>query len=103
MQGPIFMREIVGTIEDGDVEICATADATYDAGKREVTVALDAIARRVVAAGQGDVVPPSWLPGAELVKEHLPREEAVSFARDVFKSWTRKVHLAVPMDQHLRV
>jgi len=102
MNGPIFMREIVGTIDDGEVEVCATADATYDSGKEEVTVALDACTRRVVAAGNGHLIPQPWLPHPERVKEHLPREEAVSFARDVFHSWHRKVRASIPAELHLR-
>ena len=103
MHGPIFMREIVGTIEDGEVEICASAEAIYNSEKQEVSVALDASARRVVAAGAGPLFPHSWLPPAELVKEHLPREEAVAFARDVFQSWAKKVRQAVPNDLRLHV
>ena len=98
----ISISEILGTIEDGSVEVCATADAEYDASAEKVSVSLDAFTRRVLPVGAGRHIPQPWLPAAEEVSEHLPREEAVSFAKDVFRSWHRKVLASVPPDLCLR-
>jgi hypothetical protein len=42
-----------------------------------------------------------WLPPGEHVTNDLPREDAVAFAKDVFRSWARKVRKAVPGEAHL--
>jgi hypothetical protein len=102
MESTISISEILGTIDDGRAEICATADAAYDPARSEVTIALDAFARRIAVAGDGHRVPEAWIPPHEKVTEHIEREEAVSFARDVFRSWIRKVRSSVPHDLHLR-
>lgn len=102
MHKALSISEILGTIHDGSVEICASADADYDAAAQSVEVSLDAFARRVIPVGDGRHLPEPWLPRPERVTEHLPREEALSFTRDVFHSWLRKVRLAVPAGLHLR-
>ncbi len=102
MENAISISEILGTINDGSVEICASAEANYDAGEQMVPVSLDAFARRVIPVGDGHHLSEPWLPRPERVTEHLPREEALSFTKDVFHSWLRKVRLSVPTDLHLR-
>jgi hypothetical protein len=102
MQSAISISEILGTIDDGRVEVCATADADYDPAKEKVSVKLDAFTRRVSVVGDGRRLPEPWLPPGEQVTEHLPREEAFSFSKDVFRSWIRKVRATVPGDRHLR-
>jgi hypothetical protein len=101
MNHVIHLSEIIGTIDDGVTEVCATADAEYDSSASKVSVSLDAFARRVVAAGNGHLSEP-WLPQAEVVTEHLSRGDASNFARDVFYSWTRKVRSGVPTELHLQ-
>ena len=102
MEKAIFISEIIGTIQDGSVEICATADAGYDLAKEKVSVTLDAFARRVSVHGDGQRLAEPWMPAAERVTEHLPREEAASFAKDVFRSWIRKLRARVPEELPLR-
>lgn len=102
MESVISMSEILGTIDDGRTEVCATADAAYDSAEGKVAVALDAFERRVVGAGDGHHATEPWMPPREQVTEHLAREDATTFARDVFRSWTRKVRSSVPSELHLR-
>lgn len=102
MDHVIHLSEIIGTIDDGVTEVCATADADYDSSKSQVTVSLNAFARRVVAAGDGHHRPEQWLPRAEVVTEHLSRGDASNFARDVFHSWTRRVRASVPAELHIQ-
>jgi hypothetical protein len=59
-------------------------------------VALDSFARCVSASGNSDHLSRAWLPAAEQVTEHLSHDEATAFAKDVFQSWVRKVHAAIP-------
>lgn len=102
MNTPIFISEIIGTIHDGAVEVCATANAAYDLEKQRVSVSLEAFARDVSGQGNGQHFPEPWLPQAECVVENLSREEATSFAKDVFRSWIRKVRASVPVELSLR-
>ncbi len=102
MKNAISISEILGTIDDGRVEVCATADASYDAATEKISVALNAFARHLAGAGNGQHLPEAWLPASEQVSECLPREEASTFTKDVFRSWIRKVRASVPNEMHLR-
>ena len=103
VKNTISISEILGTIEDGRVEICAEAEADYHPIKGQVTVDLDAFARHVVSLqGDGRRQVEPWLPLAQRVVETLTREEVASFTKDVFHSWIRQVRAAVPADLCLR-
>ena len=102
MQSAISISEILGTIHDGTVEVCASADAEYDPAEEKVAVALAAFTRRISTTGHGEHVPQSWLPHDDRVTEHLPREDAGIFAKEVFRSWVRKVRSSVPNELMLR-
>ena len=101
MENAFSISEIIGTIDDGNVEVCATADTSYDRSAEEVIVNLNAFARRVSVQGHGEHLAEPWLPPAERVTEHVPREDSASFTKDVFHSWVRKVRSSVPDDLHL--
>jgi hypothetical protein len=94
--------EILGTIHDGTLEVCATAEATYDPATEKVSVALAAFTRRVMASEDGARLPQPWLPRGECVSEHLPRSEAEDFVKEVFHSWVKKVRASIPHDLPLR-
>lgn len=96
------ISEILGTIHDGDVQVCATADADYDRGAEKVSVALCAFTRHTSATGDGGHLPQPWLPPDERVLEHLSRNEADEFVKDVFHSWVKKVRASVPPNLPLR-
>ena len=92
------ISEIIETVHEGgaEVEVCATAEAQYDPPEQKISVALDSFARRLFASGDGQHRPQGWLPAPEHVTEHLSRNEASTFAKDVFQSWVRKVRAAIP-------
>jgi hypothetical protein len=94
----MFISEIIETLGEGDteMEVCATAESQYDPSEQKISVALDSFARRICASGDGQHQPQPWLPPAERVTEHLSRNEATTFAKDVFQSWVRKVRAAIP-------
>ena len=94
--------EILGTIHDGSVEVCAIADADYDHVTEKISVALDAFTRRASDAGDGTHLPQPWLPHTERVSEHLSRGEADAFVKDVFHSWVKKVRASIPHELSLR-
>ena len=95
------INEILGTIRDGNVQVCATANADYDDAAEKISIAQDAFARDP-AVGGGEHLPKSWLPKSERVSEHLPHDEADEFVKDVFHSWVKKVRASIPHDQQLR-
>ena len=92
------ISEIIETLGKGDseTEICATAETQYDSSAEKVSVALDSFTRCVAASGNREHDTPSWLPAAEHVTEHLSRDEAEAFTKDVFHSWVKKVRGAIP-------
>jgi hypothetical protein len=96
------VSEIIGTIEDGSTQVCATAEATYDHAAEKVSVALEAFTRRASVSHDGAHLPQSWLPKPERVHEHLPRGDADEFVKDVFHSWVRKVRDSIPPNLTLR-
>ena len=98
MENLISIGEIVETLPDpgGDIEVCATADAAYDSGAEKISVVLGSFARRLATSGTGEHLPQPWLPPTEQVTEHLPRNDATTFAKDVFRSWVKKVRAAIP-------
>lgn len=102
MGSAISVTEILGTIRDGSVEVCATADADYDAAEEKVSVVLDTFARRATVHGDGRHLHEPWLPRGEHVTENLPREEVASFTKDVFRNWTTKVRRSVPRELQLQ-
>jgi hypothetical protein len=98
----ITITEVLGTIHDGTVEVCATAAAEYDPAAEKVSVTLDAFARHLPLSRNGRHFIEEWMPRDELVSEHLPREHANAFTRDIFQTWVRKVRASVPQDLALK-
>jgi len=92
------ISEIIETLGDGDreTEVCATAETQYDSSTQKISVTLDSFARCVAASGNREHQTQPWLPPAEHVTEHLARDEAEAFTKDVFHSWVRKVRAAIP-------
>ncbi len=92
------ISEIIETFGEGEgeTEVCATAETQYDSAAEKVSVALDSFARCVAASGNREHQAPPWLPPAEHVTEHLSRDEAEGFTKDVFQSWVRKVRATIP-------
>ena len=96
------ISEILGTIQDRSIHVCATADADYDHAAEKISVALDAFTRRASMTDDGAHLPQTWLPRSERVCEHLPHNEADEFVKDVFHSWVKKVRAAIPPELPLR-
>lgn len=96
------INEILGTIKDGSLQVCATAEGSYDHAAERISVALDAFTRQASITGDGAHLPQQWLPRPEKVSEHLPHTEADDFVKDVFHSWIKKVRASIPADLPLR-
>ena len=100
MKDLISLSEIVAAWPsgDGEAEVCATADAHYDDATEAVSIGLRSFLRHVPARAKSFGVPPAWLPEPTCVAEHLERAEAADFAKDVFRSWVKKVRTAIPRE-----
>lgn len=96
------INEILGTIHDGSVQVCATAGANYDHATQRISVALEAFTRLASITGDGEHLAQPWLPPGERVTEHLPHSEADEFVKDVFHSWIKKLRAAIPAELVLR-
>ncbi len=75
-------------------ELCASAEADYDASQAALIIRLDAFVRQVNFAGPDVCTRPAWLPQAETLHEGVSIDEASDLARDIFKAWTKKVRAA---------
>ena len=96
------INEILGTIHDGTVQVCATADAEYDHAAQRVSVALNVFTRLASIPGGGAHLPQPWLPATSRVTEHLPHSEVDEFVKDVFGTWIKKLRAAIPAELPLR-
>ncbi len=98
------MKNLISTSEmltevslpDGAAQVFVSADGTFDSTRSRVAVTLDSELRPCIP---GPPLPrPSWLPGKQVVEEHVPEEEATLLARDVFRHWVEHVRRAVPIE-----
>jgi hypothetical protein len=98
MNSILNTSEIVGTVElaQGEFEVCASADATYNQSSSALSVQLDAKLRPCGAGDKASDVHVEWIPRRQIVNEHVAIEEAGEVARDVFKRWVQKVRECAP-------
>ena len=94
--------EILGTIREGTLQVCASADAEYDHTSGKISVVLKAFTRAASITGDGAHLSEPWVPQEERVGEHLPHSEADEFVKDVFHSWVKKVRASIPASLTLR-
>lgn len=98
MNSILNTTEIVGTVElpQGEFEVCASADATYNQNSGTLSVELGANLRPGAATDKTTDVHAEWIPKGQIVNEHVGIEEAGEVARDIFKRWVRKIRECVP-------
>ncbi|GDY19066.1 hypothetical protein LBMAG56_04110 [Verrucomicrobiota bacterium] len=96
MKNLLSISDIVETIENqlGTCEVCATAEAVFEDATALLVVDCDSFLRVVNQRGADETLRPEWLPHKDSVKTHVPREEAVAAAKDIFRSWVKKVRQA---------
>jgi hypothetical protein len=97
------ISEILGTIHDGSIQVCASAEADYDHATQKASVVLRAFTRRADSTDNGAHLTEPWLPLNERVGEHLLHEEMDEFVKDVFHSWVKKVRASIPAELTLRL
>jgi len=98
MKTLLDITKVVSTVEvkGASFEVCAEAEASYDANLSRVTVNLRSYLRSITQSNLGEVQSPAWLPQPERIEEHVDLDEATDLAKDVFASWCHKVHASSP-------
>jgi hypothetical protein len=96
----IDISEIVGTFgrNGSTAEVCATATGAFDDDAGALKITLDSFVRPVDVRVRETHETAPWLPRAQVVTEHVAREEAGLVAREVFHRWAAKVRGAIPPD-----
>ena len=79
----------------GLCEVVATVEGAYEENRGRMHLELDAFLRPVDLTHPERHLSADWLPHAEAVDERVPEEEAVSAARELFQSWSRRVRRAL--------
>jgi hypothetical protein len=98
------MKKVISSIEvvdesgikEGRVEVCASADATFDEDRGQLTVTLDSFVRPIDFKATQKHWRPDWLPSPEIVKENLALEEAMPATKEIFRRWTPKIRQSIP-------
>lgn len=79
----------------GLCEVVATVEGAYEENRGRMHLELDAFLRPVDLTHPERHLHAEWLPPADAVDERVPEEEAVSAARELFQSWSRRVRHAL--------
>ena len=95
MESVISISEVVDTRVNhtGPVEICAAIQGAYDRARSQLVAQLDSYLQQPPLTER---YRPKWLPAAETLREHVPKDEAAEVARDMFHGWVRRVRKAIP-------
>jgi hypothetical protein len=83
-------------LEDETMDVCAEVAARYNTPARELTVTLDSFLRSPDAAKHRQRLLAPWLPERQVVREAVSPEEACDMARDIARSWRKKVIELIP-------
>ncbi len=98
MRRVISSSEIVGTCEcqGMTMDVSAHSDAFYEESTGTLQVRLMAEAEPADIEFHTSWPRPDWLPAKQTVEEHLPYEDCLVEAKEIFRSWARKVREAIP-------
>lgn len=98
MRRVVSSSEIVGTCEwrGQMIDVSAHSDAHYDEAAGKMLVKLMADAEPADLEFHPEWIKPDWLPAKQTVAEHLSYEEALPAAKNIFRSWSRKVRESMP-------
>jgi len=78
------------------MDVSAQGDAYYEEATGTLQVNLTAEAEPADDELHTSWPRPKWLPTKQTVTEHLPYEDALEAAKEIFRSWARKVREAMP-------
>ena len=102
MKRVIDTSETLGVVEtpQGQSELCASADASYDEDAGRLVVKLGAFLRNTDLVTKEKHILADWLPKPETVTESVELDETVDLAREILHRWVRKVRDAAPRLHH---
>jgi len=83
-------------LEDGTMDVCAEVAAHYNSPARELTVTLDSFLRPPDATKHKQRLHAPWLPERQVVREAVEPDEASDMARDIARSWRKKIIEVIP-------
>lgn len=97
MRRVLSISEVVETLAtpSGACEVLAIGDASYDEVYAQMEMRLDCVFRPAVAEADGRGPAPATLPRRDTVTVKLDWMEALPAARDIFRSWVKRVHHSV--------
>jgi hypothetical protein len=103
MRRVLSISEVVETLAtpSGACEVLATGDASYDEERAQMEMRLDCEFRPAVSAANGRGPAPADLPRRDTVTMELDWLEALPAARDIFRSWVKRVHQSVNTTKNL--
>ena len=90
------------SIDSDSYEICGCARALLDESSPELVIELDAFVRRFEMRGKDIQFRPGWLPRKDTVRMRTASDEAAEAAKEVFRSWVKKVRAAIPPSSEWR-
>jgi len=98
MRRVVSSSEIVGNCEcQGlSMDVSAHSDAYYEEATSTLQVKLMAEVEPADNEFHSSWPHPDWLPAKQTVQEHLPYEDALQVAKEIFRNWARKVREAMP-------
>lgn len=98
MKKVINISEIVETVDlpEGPCEVCAGAEAEHDEMRGRLIVRAGSFVRTADLRRTEKQVAAPWLPKPEIIEEAVARGEAVTVAKDIFRSWVQKVRRSIP-------
>src|SRR5262245_11650331 len=98
MENIIATSEVLGLVEtpQGMAQLCASADAEYDARGSPLVVLLRAFLRPGEPRVNGKNLCAPVLPATRTVTEAIDYEESADVAREIFHHWARKEREAAP-------
>jgi hypothetical protein len=77
------------------MDVSAHGDAYYEEATGTLEVRLTAEAEPADGEFHSPWPQPQWLPAKQTVREHLPYEDALEAAKEIFQNWARKVREAM--------
>lgn len=103
MRRVLSISEVVETLAtpSGAVEVLATGDAGYDEDHAQMEMRLGCEFRPAMSEANGRGPSPADLPQRDTVTVKLDWMEALPAARDIFRSWVKRVHQSVHTTKNL--
>ena len=83
-------------MEDGESEVCATVEGSFDEEKSEAELDLECFVRPTDPRVKERHLIPEWLPLRQSIREKVAQEDANALAREIFHHWVGRVRRSIP-------